>query len=419
MTAPQPNSTSNLRSLQVRIVLLTYLSYFFYYFGRKYFGIITPALIEEGVLTKNQIGLIQTGYLALYSVGQFVCGALGDNLGPRKLIFWGMILSGLAALSIGFFPVFGIILVAYSVNGLAQSSGWSNNCKLISSWIPHRQRGRVMGFWMTCFITGSLAANTLAGYLVGNGYTWKHAIFINGMILLIIGIISGIYLINSPEEKGYRIERRDNTNSAAPKNRSSFAKMITHPVILMYGSAYFSLKFVRYTFFTWLPLYLVESKGFSADVSAYATNSFDIGGFMGLILGGLLADKLFSKNRGRLAWYAIIAMTACLFAFRGLAQGGLWMVLLGLSAVGFFLYIADSILSGTAAQDIGGAECSASATGVVNGIGSLGGILSGILPIWLQQKYGWDSVFILFIVLSLVAVAILIPVGMRQEIQKL
>lgn len=417
MPATESRLIPSLPSLQTRIVILTYFSYFFYYFGRKYFGIVTPSLIEEGILTKNQIGLIQTGYLALYAGGQFVSGALGDSYGPRLLIFGGMILSGLAALSIGLFPIFGIILAAYSVNGLAQSTGWSNNCKLISSWIPHAKRGRVMGIWMTCYIGGSIAANTLAGYLIGS-YSWKHVIFVNGTIMIVVGLIEGLYLINHPGDRGHTIPRRKSSAGATATHKSSFLQMITHPVILMYGGAYFSLKFVRYTFFTWLPLYLVETKGFAMDVSAYASNGFEIGGFIGLVLGGFVADKYFFHNRGRLAWYALLGVTVCLIAFRGMTHGGVWMVVFGLSAVGFFLYIADSLLSGTAAQDVGGAENSASATGVVNGIGSLGGILSGILPIWMQQRYGWDSVFLLFIILSVTAILILIPVALRKEIKK-
>ncbi|MDE0860533.1 MAG: MFS transporter [Akkermansiaceae bacterium] len=415
-TAPSPNP-NKLRSLQVRIVLLTYLSYFFYYFGRKYLGIITPSLIEEGVLSRTQIGLIQTGYLSAYAIGQFVSGALGDRFGPRLLICIGMVVSGLAALSIGLFPAFGFVLIAFSINGLAQSTGWSNNCKLMSSWVPHGQRGRVMGIWMTCYIGGSLLANAFAGYIIGS-YTWQHVVFINGAILLLIGVIEGIYLINRPEDRGHSIPRRESTSDPEKQKRSSFYQMITHPVILIYGGTYFSLKFVRYTFFAWLPLYLVETKGFAKDISAYVSTGFEIGGIIGLILGGYFADKYFVSNRGRLAWFAMLGVTLCLFAFRGLAGGGLWVIVFTLAAVGFFLFIADSVLSGTAAQDVGGAERSASATGVVNGIGSLGGILAGILPIWLQQKYGWDAVFILFIVLSIAATLLLTPVALRKEITK-
>ena len=93
--------TSSLGSLQVRIILLTYFSYFFYYFGRKYLGIITPTLIEENILSRSQIGMIQTGYLVFYAAGQFISGALGDQQGARKMICIGMLTSGIAALIIG------------------------------------------------------------------------------------------------------------------------------------------------------------------------------------------------------------------------------------------------------------------------------------------------------------------------------
>jgi sugar phosphate permease len=378
-------------------------------------GIITPTLIEEGILSKNQIGLIQTGYLVVYAAGQFVSGALGDQYGPRTLIFFGMLASGIAALVIGLFPFFGVIFIVYSLNGLAQSTGWSNNCKLISNWVPHSKRGRVMGVWMTNYVIGSITANTLIGYLMGDGYSWKIAVFTCSVIILIMAIIQGIFLINKPGDAGYSITQQNTGNATKKQTKSSFIKMITHPVILIYGGSYLSLKFISYTIFSWFPLYLVETKGFSKSNAAYATNGFEIGGFIGLLIGGILADTLFRNNKGRLAWFALICVALSLFFFNRLNHHGFAMVFTGLSTVGFFLFIADSTLSGTAAQDIGGTENTGSATGIINGIGSIGGALSGILPIWIQQRYGWHSVFLLFLLFSLLAIGLLFPAAMRQK----
>jgi len=413
--------TQSLGNLQVRIIVLTYFSYFFYYFGRKYFGIITPTLIEEGILSRNQIGLIQTGYLVVYAAGQFVSGALGDKYGARMMISIGMFASGITALVIGLFPFFGIIFIAYALNGLAQSTGWSNNCKLITNWVPHAKRGRVMGVWMTNYVIGSIVANSLIGYLMGDGYSWKVAVFTCSALILLMSIIQGAFLLNRPEDAGHTIPRRQRNSqqSTDSKEKTTFITMLTHPVILMYGGSYFSLKFISYTIFSWFPLYLVETKGFSNSNAAYATNGFEIGGFIGLLIGGVLADTLFKKNKGRLAWLALVFVATTAMLFQNFIHGGFWMVFSGLAAVGFFLFISDSTLSGTAAQDIGGADHTGSATGIINGIGSIGGALSGILPIWLQQKYGWNSVFILFIIFSLIAVALLFPVARHREIKKL
>ena len=102
--------------------------------------------------------------------------------------------------------------------------------------------------------------------------------------------------------------------------------------------------------------------------------------------------------------------------FKNLSQDGFWVLSAGLASIGFFLYMAESILSGTAAQDIGGRKCAATATGVVNGIGSLGGALSGILPIWIQQEYGWDVMFMVFMVMALISMALLVPVAIRGKV---
>ena len=404
------------RKLQWRMVLLSFFSYFFYYFVRKNLGVTTPDLVDQGVFTVEQIGWAQTCYASLYMVGQFMNGALGDRFGARALISIGMFLSATASIIIGLFPLYGILLAAWSLNGLFQSTGWSNNCKIVASWIPHHHRGRVMGFWALCYVLGSITANFFAGYIMGE-YGWKSAFLITGLTVLVVSIIQGIYLINNPENRGFTFERRIGTDKLTTK-KGSFLRMLTNPTILLYGGSYFSLKFIRYTFFTWLPFYLFSKLDYSKSISAYTSNAFEIGGVLGLLLGGYLADKHFHKNRGRLACFALVAMIGALFAFREFSHSSFTVIIISLGFVGATLYIADSLVSGTAAQDIGGAEGAASATGIVNGIGSLGGALSGILPVIIQEHYGWDGVFTLFIVLSIFATFLLIPVALKKEITK-
>lgn len=404
-------------SFQTRIILLSFFSYFFYYFVRKNLGVVTPALIEEGVFTEKQIGWAQTGYLFVYMIGQFLSGAMGDKFGPRLLIGVGMFASALVSIGIGLLPFYWILLGLWSLNGIFQSTGWSNNCKLITSWVPHYKRGRVMGIWAMCYVLGSISANFVAGYVMGE-YNWQAAFIVTGGMVLVVAVVQAIMLINTPEDVGYTFERRSSEPSDKVDSSGSFMRMLKNPTILMYGSSYFSLKFIRYTFFTWLPYYLVTSLGYDKSISAYTANSFEIGGVLGIIVGGVLADTLFAKNRGRLAFYGMIGLIISLVGFRMLADAGFWIVVVALAIVGIFLYIADSLVSGTAAQDVGGAEGAASATGIVNGIGSIGGALSGIVPVYVKDTFGWDGVFILFILLSIVATLVLIPVAMKKEVMK-
>ncbi len=400
------------------MVLLSYFAYFFYYFTRKHLGITTNALIESGY-SENLIAWTQTGYGVCYAIGQFMSGALGDRLGPRIALAMGMILSAIASLAFGIFPFMGVMAICLTLNGLFQSTGWSNGCKVVSQWVVHKHRGRVMGAWCTCYIFGSLLANITAGYVLGN-YGWRQVFLVTGVIVIVVGIVQAIFLINRPEDAGYSVERRESTNTDSERNqKSGFMLMIRQPTIIMLGLAYTGQKFIRYTFFAWLPYYLASSVMLSDEKSAYVSNGFEVGGILGLIIGGFVADKYFRKNKTRLAFFSLLAMVGSLLFYLAISKtGGVWGNVFGLAGIGFFLYIADSIVSGTAAQDVGGADNTASAAGIINGIGSLAQPLAGFVPILLKNKWGWDSVFICFICVTIFSALVLLPISLKKQINK-
>lgn len=416
--APKESPSGIPLSLQTRMVILSYLAYFFYYFTRKHLGVATPAMVESGY-SDIVIGWVQTGYGICYAAGQFLSGALGDRLGPRIALCAGMILSGIASLAFGLFPVIGVLVVCLSLNGLFQSTGWPNACKVVSQWVSYRHRGRVMGLWMTCYIFGSMVANLVAGYLLG-AYGWREIFLVTGAAVIVIGLLQGFFLINRPEDLGLRLERRASASvKPGAAGKGGFHLMIRQPSILLLGLTYTGLKFVRYSFFAWSPYYLASSVGLAKDSAAYVSNGFEVGGILGLVIGGVLGDRYFSGNRVRLALVALLGMIAAVLLYRLISTGGgIWGNAAGLAVIGFFLYIADSIVSGTAAQDIGGAESTASATGIINGIGSTAQLFAGIVPIWLKNTWGWDAVFISFIVLTVFSCLVVLPVARKSSLAK-
>lgn len=402
-------------SLQARMVVLTYLAYFFYYFTRKHLGIATHALVNDG-FSEEHIALVQTGYGVCYAIGQFMSGALGDRVGPRLGLAVGMILSAIATLAFGMFPFIGVLAVCLTLNGLFQSTGWPNCCKLVTLWVSDAKRGRVMGFWLTCYIFGSLVANMFAGYILEH-HGWREVFLFTGVTVLVVGIVQGLFLISKPEDAGYSFGHADLETKDGEESKEGFSRMIREPAVLLLGFSYTGLKFVRYAFFAWLPYYLATAVRLSDGEAAYVSNGFEVGGVLGLLIGGVIADRLFPKNRCRLAFFALLGMVGALIAYRaGSASGGVWGNVLGLAMIGFCLYIADAIISGTAAQDIGGTGSAASAAGIINGIGSTAQLFAGFLPIAIKARWGWDGVFVCFIILGVVSTLILVPLALREKV---
>ena len=78
------------------------LGYSFYYFYRKSYTFAIPALIRNLYLKKNELGVITSGFAAVYSVGKFSGGLLSDTLSPSKMFTIGILLTEMIKILIGF-----------------------------------------------------------------------------------------------------------------------------------------------------------------------------------------------------------------------------------------------------------------------------------------------------------------------------
>ncbi|MEA1950566.1 MAG: MFS transporter [Planctomycetota bacterium] len=81
----------------------------------------------------------------------------------------------------------------------------------------------------------------------------------------------------------------------------------------------------------------------------------------------------------------------------------------GLLLMGFLLFGPDSILTGAAAIDFGTKKGASTATGFVNGCGSVGAIIGGTIPGLFVERWGWNGVFMLLAGMVLLAGLILAP----------
>ncbi len=55
------------------------------------------------------------------------------------------------------------------------------------------------------------------------------------------------------------------------------------------------------------------------------------------------------------------------------------------------LLVKDLTLAQSASQDVGGSHASALACGLVNGIGSIGGVAQTFVLVYVTDRWGWDG----------------------------
>ena len=402
-----------------QIFTVTWLAYAGFYLTRKSFAVAKVGL-GAGTsigLTQPQMAWIDGAFLVAYAIGQFTWGVAGDRFGPRRVVLAGMFCSVLAAMAMGASSgalAFGAL---FFIQGLCQSTGWAPLAKNLGSFFSRRERGVVMGFWCTNYAVGGLVASIYAGY-VGQRFGWRYAFFIPAATLLGVWLVFLLLQRNRPEDVGlpsievYHQEQPDvPLPGESPKSEGSWdviRDVLRNRMVLLLAVIYFCLKPARYAILFWGPKYINDKLGTGMAASGFLSAMFELAGPFSVIVAGFVSDRIFGSRRMPVAVLCLASLAIVLFVLDKLPATG-WMLGGCLFLMGFLTYAPDSLISGTAAVDFGTKKGASTASGLVNGAGSIGAIVGGTLPGLVLEQWGWQGVFTLLAAAVLAASLLLLP----------
>ncbi len=380
---------------------VTWLSYATYYFGRKNLS-VTKAAIGRALGTHALYG-VETVYLACYAAGQYGSGWIGDRTGARKLVGYGMLVAAAASFAFGLWSVGSLFLLTAAINGFAQSTGWPGNVKAMEEWTTPKTRGRIMGVWATCYQVGGIAATAFAAWLLAH-FGWRAAYFGPSVVLAVVGTLA--LLLIRPGPHASRPKRDDRVDRRA---------VALSATLWWYGASYFFIKLIRYSLLFWLPYYLQTVLGYAEGQAGYYSTSFEIGGVLGTMGLGALSDRLAGASRSLLCAASLVGLAIALFAYAKLGGSSHAANFAVMAVVGALLYGPDTLLSGAAAQDLGGPRAAALAIGMINGFGSIGAVSQEFITRAVSHAYGWNAVFYVLLVSAVAAALLLVPTFARTR----
>jgi len=428
MTANNQLATKNLAYERWRwqIFFITWLAYGGFYLTRKSFSVAKVVLSKgPGAWSMADMTLVDTAYLAAYAVGQFTWGAAGDKFGTRKVILAGMFASIIVASLMGCVSSVVAMAALLCLQGLCQSSGWAPLAKNVGEFFSRRERGRVMGLWYTNYAFGGFVAAGLAGF-ASDHWGWRFAFWVPAAALFIVWLLFFALQRNTPEDVGLPpievyhgepvavIEPGDQPADEPEGSWHVIAEVCSSGMVWLLGTVYFLLKPARYLIILWSPLYVSQRLGGAGSFTSGVLGSmFDLAGPISVLLGGYLSDKVFQTRRMPISIMSLFAVAVSLALFDKLPPTHLALGV-GFFAIGFLLYIPDSLVSGTAAIDFGTKRGASTAAGIINGCGSIGAVVSNLLPWWMERQYGkgvymWNYVFVSLAVCLFAAGLLLLP----------
>src|SRR5215831_1088892 len=399
---------SRLRRWQSLTVTLLVFGYAGYYLCRSNFSVTLPLIIDDLAArgwdansAKVSLGALASIGVFAYAIGKFLSGGLTDLLGGRRAFLLGtagaVSCTALFALG-GGFPIF---TMAWIANRLLQSTGWPGAVKLTSRWFSFSSYGAAMGVISLSYLFGDAAARRFMGWLIEHGVGWRGVFFAAAGVMLIIFIVNLLLLKESPREIGETEPQANPLNlvdehegSAKRALKFALSAFLRSPAFLIVCFLSLGTTLLRETFNTWTPTYFTEVVGLSKAEAASKSALFPLFGGVSVLLAGLISDKLGRDGRALIILIGLLLSSAGLWLLgHARFSGSPALPVLLVAAVAFTLIGPYSYLAGAISLDFGGKRSGATASGIIDGVGYLGGVLAGDTVARVSVSFGWQGAF--------------------------
>lgn len=279
--------------------------------------LVAPIKATFGV-TDFQVSLLQGASFALfYATCGLLAGWLVDRYSRRWVVLFGVALWSLAAAGCGVARTFPQMIVARFGVGSGEAVLSPAGYAIISSLFPREKLGLAIGI----FGMGSILGGSVALYFGGWAFGWLTASFPSGIIVFgmvlqpwqltfimfgLPGLVLApliLYVPKSADQTG-RLSGLEQGIGFATFLRRRRTYMVCH--FIGFGTNVL----LAAAIIAWLPTYLVRHFGLPvATVGATLAIASAIGGIVGFLAAGTVADRWFKRGRTDAHFlYAFIAI---------------------------------------------------------------------------------------------------------------
>src|SRR5690606_23400183 len=117
-------------------------------------GVVKKPLIDAGIYSPDDLGLIGAALFYGYAFGKLTNGFLADHANIKVFFAAGVLLSALINIGMGLTTVLGIAMLLWGLNGWFQGFGAPAGVVSLTNWFSNRERGRFYGIWSTAHALG-------------------------------------------------------------------------------------------------------------------------------------------------------------------------------------------------------------------------------------------------------------------------
>lgn len=364
-------------SYLVSLSLITYID-------RTCISLVASDMKADLGIENDVWGWVLSAFALSYALFELPTGALGDRIGPRKVltrvVIWWSVFTALTGTAMNSM----YLIITRFLFGAGEAGAYPNASIVVSRWFPKYEIGKAQAFiWAAGRIGGAFAPWIIIP--ISTHFGWRFSFF----AMAILGIIwAGVWYWGfrdfPHEEKNITADELNLIESNRPfresnhhipwkkllQNRNMWALMLMFH-FFMYGAYFFT---------GWLPTYLKEGRHFDkSQMQLFATLPFVLGA-IGCFTGGYLSDWLskkyglkFGRRAVGVVGMGISSVIIMLAASTEDNQTAAYLLAIGMGFKDLTLPIAFAVCI-----DIGKSK-SGLVSGAMNMVGQMGAVFLGVL----------------------------------------
>jgi len=274
--------------------LLTLVNGFNYMDRQVVYG-MTPAIQAAFHLSNRQVGYLAFANLVVFAVASLISGPLADRIGPRKVIFAGILIWSVATIGSALSTSFHMLLFFRALVGVGEGAYGPSANALLCADAPPEKRGRAMGIYNVGMALGGTLGLCL-GALLEPRIGWRNVFWIAGAPSMLLALTSAF--IAAPD----RIK--------LPTKLPAWKYLLKPTYLLALGGG-ITATFGASALIFWTRQLVIEVRHISVTTgSIYMLFVGLVCGVGGVVVGGNVGDRLNRRAAGGHALTIGVSMLA-------------------------------------------------------------------------------------------------------------
>ncbi len=351
------------------------ITYIASYYMRNLLGVLTPAMLETGIYTKEVIGRMSSAYMIAYALGQLVNGSFGDRLNTKTMIVSGLFITGLSSVAISLFKPTGVQTAFFAVMGYGLSMLRGPMMKVISENTVPKHARIICAFFSCASFMGAFFAGLLAAVC-----EWKETFFVAGVIVLIIA--AAAYTVIRLLEKRKLIITKYNGGKqnilAVFKINNFIFYMVVGMIVEIAGT---SINF-------WIPTYLTEHLGINAD----AANMIFVLKSVLQAAAPFIAIAIYNRVKNGIKIVKLSFLVSCLLFSGMIFADNRWLILIQFITALFVSGFASAMIWSVYIPSLNSTGRVSGANGILDCSGYVGAGAANLLFSNLIDAISWNGI---------------------------